>query len=79
MEECKQVALGLDTYQKESGHKLNRDKTSLFFNKNTSGEIQNFVKETFRAQIVQQHERYLRLPPMVGRGKKKLKTKWVGK
>ncbi|KAL0016440.1 hypothetical protein SO802_003509 [Lithocarpus litseifolius] len=71
MEECKQVALVLDTYEKESGQKLNKDKTSLFFSKNTSGEIQNFVKETFGAQIVQQHERYLGLPPMVGRGKKK--------
>lgn len=71
MEECKQVALVLDTYQKELGQKLNRDKTSLFFNRNTSEEIQNFVKEMSRAQIVKQHERYLRLPPMVGRGKKK--------
>lgn len=43
----------------------------MFFSKNTSGEIESFVKETFRAQIVQQHERYLGLPPMVRRGKKK--------
>ena len=71
MEECKQVALVLHTYEKESGQKLNRDKTSLFFSKNTSGEIQSFVKETFEAQIVQQHKRYLGLPPMVGKGKKK--------
>ena len=71
MEECKQVALVLDTYEKESGQKLSRDKTSLFFNKNTSGEIQSFVKEMFGAQIVQQHERYMGLQPMVGKGKKK--------
>ena len=71
MEECKQVALVLHTYEKESGQKLNRDKTSLFFSKNTSGEIQSFVKETFEAQIVQQHERYMGLQPMVGKGKKK--------
>ena len=71
MEECKQVALVLDTYEKESGQKLSRDKTSLFFSKNTSGEIQSFVKETFGAQIVQQHERYMGLQPMVGKGKKK--------
>ena len=71
MEECKQVALVLDTYEKESGQKLSRDKTSLFFSKNTSGEIQSFVKEMFGAQIVQQHERYMGLQPMVGKGKKK--------
>lgn len=30
MEECKQVAKVLDTYEKESGQKLNRDKTPCF-------------------------------------------------
>ena len=29
------------------------------------------VKELFGAQIIRQHEKYLGLPPMVGRGKKK--------
>lgn len=71
MEECKQVASVLDTYEKEQGQKLNRDKTSLFFSKYTSGEVQNFVKDTFGAQIVQQHEKYLGLPLVVERGKKK--------
>ena len=31
MEECKQVAEVLDTYEKESGQKINRDKTSFFY------------------------------------------------
>lgn len=71
MGECKQVAEVLDTYEKESGQKINRDKTFLFFSKNTMADIQNGVKDTFDAQIVQQDEKYLGLPPMVGRGKKK--------
>jgi len=29
------------------------------------------IKELFGAQIIQQHEKYLGLPPLVGRGKKK--------
>ena len=29
------------------------------------------MKDTFGAEIVKQHEKYLGLPPMVGRGKKK--------
>ena len=71
MEECKQVAEVLDTYGKELGQKINRDKTSLFFSKNTRTDIQNGVKDMFDAQIVQQHEKYLGLPLMVGREKKK--------
>ena len=61
----------LEVYEKESGQKLNREKTSLFFSKNTKEDIQNFVKDTFGAQIVKQHKKYLGLPPMVRRGKKK--------
>ena len=45
MEECKQVAEVLDTYGKELGQKINRDKTSLFFSKNTRTDIQNGVKD----------------------------------
>ena len=71
MEKCKQVAEVLDTYEKESGQKINRDKTSLFFSKNTRADIQSGVKDMFGAQVVQHHEKYLGLPPMVGREKKK--------
>lgn len=70
-EECRQVTLVLEVYEKELGKKLNREKISLFFSKNTKEDIQNYVKDTFGAQIVQQHEKYLGLPPMVGRCKKK--------
>ena len=31
----------------------------------------NLVKDTFGAQIVKQHEKYLGLPPVLGKGKKK--------
>ena len=70
-EECMQVAKVLEVYEEESGQKLNREKTSLFFSKNTKEEIKEFVKGTFGAQIIQHHEKYLGLPPLVGRAKKK--------
>ena len=70
-EECRQVTSMLEVYEKELGQKPNREKISLFFSKNTKEDIQNYVKDTFGAQIVQQHEKYLGLPPMVGRCKKK--------
>ena len=61
----------LATYEKESRKKLNKEKTSLFFSKNTSMDIQERTKETFGAQIIQQHEKYLSLPPLMGRSEKK--------
>ena len=61
----------LDDYERESGQKLNREKTSLFFSKNTDKEIQEEIKNNFSAQIIHKHERYLGLPTLVGRGKKK--------
>lgn len=39
MEKCKHVATMLDVYGKESGQKLNRGETSLFFSKNMKEDI----------------------------------------
>ena len=70
-EEGVRVTKILEIYERESGQKLNREKTSLFFSKNTSEEVKEEVRDMFRARIIHQHERYLGLPPLVGRGKKK--------
>ena len=70
-EEGLKVTKILEDYERESGQKLNREKTSLFFSKNTKAEVQEAVKDMFGAQIILQHEKYLGLPPLVGRGKKK--------
>ena len=40
----------LEVYENELGQKLNREKTSLFFSKNTSVEVKEEVKDMFRAQ-----------------------------
>lgn len=50
---------------------MNREKTSLFFSKNTKREIQEEIKTNFGAQIIHKHERYLELPTLGRRGKKK--------
>ena len=70
-EEGSRILKILEVYEKESGQMLNREKTSLFFSKNTRGEVKEEVKEMFGAQVIYQHERYLGLPTLVGRGKKK--------
>ena len=71
MEKGFKVTKILEDYERESGQKLNKDKTSLFFSKNATEEVKEAMKEMFGAQIIHQHERYLGLPPLVGRGKKK--------
>ena len=58
-------------YERESGQKPNREKTSLFFSKNTKEEVKEVVKDMFGAQIIHHHEHYLGLPLLVGKGKKK--------
>ena len=68
-EECDRVLKVLEDYERDSGQKLNKEKTSLYFSKNTGREIKEYVKEKFGARVVQHHEKYLRLP--CGEGKKK--------
>ena len=61
----------LEDYERNLGQKVNKEKTALYFSKDTSKEVQNQVKQKFRAKIVKQYEKYLGLPPLVGRGKRK--------
>ena len=48
-EEGLRVTKILENYERESGQKLNKGKTFLFFNKNTRVEIKEAVKDMFRA------------------------------
>ena len=71
LEEASQVMKVLVDYEGDSGQRLNKEKTSLFFSKNTSREVQDQVKSFFGVQIIRHYERYLGLPPLVGKGKRK--------
>ena len=68
-EECDRLIKVLEEYEGDSGQKLNKEKTSLFFSKNTPREIKEYVQRRFGAQIIHHHEKYLGLPPLIGRGK----------
>ena len=61
----------MEDYEGESGQKLNKEKTSLFFSKNTPRETKEYVQQKFEAQIIQHHEKYLGLPPLIRKGKRK--------
>ncbi|KAL0006736.1 hypothetical protein SO802_008238 [Lithocarpus litseifolius] len=69
--ECDRVLKVLKDYERVSGQKLNKEKTSLYFSKNTDRGVQEQVKQKFGAEIICHHEKYLGLPPLVGRGKRK--------
>ena len=59
----------LGVYKRALGQQLNRAKTSIFFSKNTSREIQGEIQRRFGAQVIKQHEKYLGLPSLVGKNK----------
>ena len=60
----------LATYEKASGQQINRAKTTLFFSKSTSHEMQESIKDALEVPVVQQYEKYLGLPSFIGRKKK---------
>ena len=60
----------ISSYKRVSRKKLNRDKTSLFFNKSTSLEMQNQIMSALGVSPLRQYEAYLGLPALVGRNKR---------
>ena len=82
-QECKMVRYVLQRYDESSGQKINFEKSILLFSGNTSFEKREAVKEMFGVRAIIGLEKYLGLPTMVGRGKKKafrdLKNKIAGK
>lgn len=71
MEENIQVQHLLKIYEEASGQKINKEKTSLLFGKNTSNVDQDRNKATWGVEAIKQHEKYLGLPSLVGQSKKR--------
>ena len=68
--DCAHLEHILETYEQASSQQLNRDKTALFFSKNTTLDVQEDIKHRFGAKVIRQHETYLGLPSLVGRSKR---------
>ena len=68
-EDCSNLEMILETYEQASGQQLNKYKTSLFFSRNTPLNIQDEINTQFGAKVIQQHEKYLGLPSLVGKNK----------
>ena len=69
-QDCQKVMEILSTYERVSGKKLNRDKTSLFFSKSTANDMQNHIMSEFGVAEVKNYKEYLGLPALMGRNKR---------
>ncbi|XP_059429070.1 uncharacterized protein LOC132162867 [Corylus avellana] len=61
----------LDKYKIASGHKLNKDKTSIFFSRNTDGAKREEITRLSGLQATDKYEKYLGLPTLIGRSRYK--------
>jgi hypothetical protein len=59
----------LDKYEATSGQKLNKDKTSIFFNRNTSPKKRLEISQLSGLQATQSYDKYLGLPTLVGKSR----------
>ena len=60
----------LSLYERASGQKLNREKTSRFFNKAVNVERRQEISDFLGVPEVKEYEKYLGLLAVVGRNKK---------
>ena len=59
-------------HEEASGQKINTDKSSLFFSRNTKEEKREEVKDILGSMQDTQPKKYLGLPSMIGRSKKQV-------
>jgi hypothetical protein len=63
--EWRRITRILDKYEEASGQKLNKEKTSLFFSKNTSEERRREISQLFGLQDTRSYDKYLGLPTLI--------------
>ena len=69
LSECHIIKEIFHVYELASGQKINSDKSSIFFSTNTLQSLQE-IKCFFNANSNVPLEKYLGLPPIIGKGKK---------
>jgi hypothetical protein len=61
----------LEYYEKASGQLLNKEKTSIFFSRNTSQLDRECIHQLSRVPSTQRYDTYLGLPALVGKSRMK--------
>jgi len=70
LSKCHIIKEILQAYELASGQKINSDKSSIFFNTNSPQSLREEIKQFFNANSNVPLEKYLDLPPIIGRRKK---------
>ena len=60
----------LSTYEATLGQKINKNKTTIFFNKLAKEDTKEMIKGVLGVQEIKHYEKYLGLPSLVGTEKK---------
>ena len=71
-DEWQQLLDILTQYEEASGQAINKQKTTIFFSKNTTPSVKEEIQNLFGAQVMTNCEKYLGLPMV--RGKSKVNT-----
>jgi len=69
LRECDHIHRLLDLYESASGQQLNREKTSLFFSRNTRAEDRLLILQGSGLSSISSFEKYLGLPALIGRSR----------
>ena len=69
VDECQQLLHILGQYEAASGQAINRQKTALFFSKNTMLEVRTLIQQMLGGRIMTHTENYLGLPMANGKSK----------
>lgn len=67
--ENRRVQAVLEKYEVVSSERINKEKTTMVFSGNVSREVREEIKMLWGNSEIQQYERYLGLPPIVGRSR----------
>jgi hypothetical protein len=59
----------LELYERASGQMLNRDKTSIFFSRNTCNSVKENILRLAGVPTTQRYDKYLGLPALVGKSR----------
>ena len=74
LEECNKIQELFAIYETASGQMINKEKTTLFFSKNTDEATQEAPKVALSVPVIKHYEKYLGLPSFVGRDRKACST-----
>jgi hypothetical protein len=69
----------LQLYEEASGQKLNKEKTAIFFSRNTHADTKAHIASVVGVDPSQQYEKYLGLPALVGKSRVSTFTDIKGK